>query len=148
VAHTFLLEPGRWALQGNWLERDQMPIALKGMTLVAWGRDNWFTMVTRLVFPGTEHAEMTLQYKGRLDAGERQYAFVLQHNHLGRIEGEGWVAPETIIQRYWVLDDRQRRTGFETLHRIDQDTYYLSSGVLSGHFLISTMEASLERQPN
>jgi hypothetical protein len=147
VEHSFLLEPGRWILQGSWLERNGMPISVKGMTLVAWGRDNWFTMVTRLVFPGSDRSEITLQYKGRLDAGERQYAFVLQHNLLGRVEGEGWVAPETIVQRYWVLGDRQRRSGFETLHRIDDNTYYLSSGILAGHYLTSTMEASLERQP-
>ncbi len=147
MEHSFLLEPGRWILQGSWLERNGMPISVKGMTLVAWGRDNWFTMVTRLVFPGSDRSEITLQYKGRLDAGERQYAFVLQHNLLGRVEGEGWVAPETIVQRYWVLGDRQRRSGFETLHRIDDNTYYLSSGILAGHYLTSTMEASLERQP-
>jgi hypothetical protein len=48
VAHTFLLEPGRWAMQGNWLERNGMTISVKGMTLVAWNRDNWFTMATKL----------------------------------------------------------------------------------------------------
>jgi hypothetical protein len=71
---------------------------------------------------------------------------LLQHNILGQVEGEGWIGLDTIVQHYWVLGDRQRRSGFETLHRISEDTYYLSSGILTGHFLTNTMEASLERQ--
>ncbi|GAB1541290.1 hypothetical protein NUACC21_39610 [Scytonema sp. NUACC21] len=148
MAHSFLLEPGRWILQGTWLERNGMPISVKGMTLVAWNRDNWFTMATKLIFPGSEHSEIALQYKGRLDRGERQYTFLLQHNLLGQVEGEGWIGIETIVQRYWVLGDRQRRSGFETLHKVSDNTYYLTSGILSGHFLTSTMEANVERQIN
>jgi hypothetical protein len=147
VAHTFLLEPGRWTIQGSWLERHGLPISLKGMTLVAWNRDNWFTMATKLIFPGSDRQEISLQYKGRLLEGERQYTFLLQHSILGQVEGEGWIGLDTIVQRYWVISDRQRRSGFETMHRISNETYYLSSGVMAGHFLTSTMEASLERQP-
>jgi len=146
VAHTFLMEAGRWTLQGNWLERNGMPIAVKGRTLVGWSRDNWFTMVTKLVFPGTDHEEIAFQYRGRLDSGERHYTFVLQHSLLGRVEGEGWVAQESIVQRYWVLGDRQRRSGFETMYRVDENTYHLSSGIMAGHYLTNTMEAVLERQ--
>lgn len=126
-----------------------MPIAVKGKTLVAWSRDDWFTMVTKLIFPGTAgREEISFQYRGRLDAGERQYTFVLQHSSLGRVEGEGWLAQDSIVQRYWVLGDRQqRRSGFETLYRVDSNTYHLSSGMMAGHYLISTMEAILERQP-
>ncbi|MEL6247513.1 MAG: hypothetical protein AAFR15_05810, partial [Cyanobacteria bacterium J06627_15] len=76
---------------------------------------------------------------------DRQYTFVLQHSSLGRVEGEGWVAPESIVQRYWVLSDRQRRTGFETLYRIEADKYHYSSGIMAGHYLTSTMEAVVER---
>lgn len=151
MAHTFLIEVGRWTLQGNWLERDKMPIPVKGKTLVGWSRDDWFTMVTKLVFPNDEEGEprddISLQYRGRVDSGERRYTFVLQHSQLGRVEGEGWIAPESIVQRYWVLGDRQRRTGFETLHRIDDNKYYMSSGLMEGHYLASAMEATLERQP-
>ncbi|NJL86248.1 MAG: hypothetical protein HC886_10095 [Leptolyngbyaceae cyanobacterium SM1_1_3] len=140
------MEPGRWIIQGNWLERDSMPISVKGRTLIAWGHDDWFTMVTKLSFPNTALAEIALQYRGRLTGGERQYTFVLQHSLLGRVEGEGWIAPESIVQRYWVLDDRQRRTGFETLYCVGGDKYHLSSGIMAGHYLTSAMEATLERQ--
>jgi len=146
VAHTFLMEAGRWTLQGSWLERDGLPVTVKGKILVAWSRDNWYTMVTKLMFPGTEREEISFQYRGRLNAGERQYTFVLQHSLLGRVEGEGWIAPESIVQRYWVLGDRQRRTGFEALHQLDNNKYRLSSSVMAGHYLTSTMEASVERQ--
>ncbi len=149
MAHTFLMQEGRWILQGNWLERDGLPIAVKGKTLVAWSQENWFTWVTKLSFPDTERQEIAFQYRGRLDAGERQYTFVLQQSLLGRVEGEGWVAPESIVQRYLVLggeDDRQRRSGFETIYRIDDNTYHLASGILAGYALVSMMEAVLHRQ--
>ena len=146
VAHTFLLEPGRWTMEGNWLERHGMPISVKGMTLVAWSRDNWFTMATKLIFQSSDRSEISLQYKGRLDNGERQYSFLLQHNVLGKIEGEGWIGVDTIMQHYWVIGDRQRRSGFETIHRISEQTYYLSSTFMAGHVLTNTMEASLQRQ--
>ncbi|MBD2500056.1 hypothetical protein [Anabaena azotica] len=145
MGHTFLLEPGRWKIQGSWLERNDLPITVRGMILVAWNRDNWFSMAAKLVFPGSDRPEISLQYKGRLHQGERQYTFLLQHSILGQVEGEGWIGLDTIVQRYWVMSDRQRRSGFETMHRVCEDSYYLSSGVMSGHFLTSTMEASLER---
>jgi hypothetical protein len=145
VTHSFLIDPGRWTLQGNWLERDANPITVKGKILVAWNRDYWFTMVTKLMFPGGELEDIALQYKGRLTASDRQYTFVLQHSFLGRVEGEGWIAPDSIIQRYWVLSDRQRRTGFETLYRLTEDQYHFSSGIMAGHYLTSTMEAVVER---
>ncbi len=150
MAHTFLLQSGRWALEGSWLGRDGLPTLVRGKTLVGWGRDAWFTMVTKLIFPelpDSEHKELALQYRGRLDSAERQYTFILSHSQLGSIEGEGWIAPDSIVQRYWVLNDRQRRSGFETLRRLDDDRYYLSSGIMAGHYLISIMEANLERQP-
>lgn len=128
------------------MERDAMPINVKGRTLIAWSRDDWFTMVTKLIFPDAEMETISQQYRGRLDSDERQYTFVLQHSLLGRVEGEGWIVPESIIQRYWVLGDRQRRTGFETLRRIDENQYYLSSGIMAGHYLTSAMEAILSRQ--
>lgn len=146
MSHTFLMEAGRWTLQGSWLDRDTMPVTVKGRILIAWSRDNWYTMVTRLSFPGIDREEITFQYRGRLTSGDRQYTFVLQHSLLGRVEGEGWVAPESIVQRYWVLDDRQRRTGFETLHRLSENSYCLSSSIMAGHYLASTMEATIERQ--
>lgn len=146
MSHTFLLEEGRWTLQGYWLDRDGFPIAVKGRILIAWSRDNWYTMITKLAFPGTERDEIAFQYRGRMNGGDRQYTFVLQHSSLGRIEGEGWIAPESIVQRYWVLGDRQRRTGFETLHQLDENRYCLSSSIMAGHYLTSTMEGIVERQ--
>lgn len=128
------------------MERDRLPTPVKGKILIAWSRDDWFTMVMKMVLPDTEPAEMALQYRGRLTSGDVQYTFVLQHSLLGRVEGEGWVAPDSIIQRYWALGDRQRRTGFETLYRLDSDRYHLSSGIMTGHYLTSAMEATLHLQ--
>ena len=146
MTHSFLLEAGRWTLTGTWIERNQMPTTVKGKTIVAWGQNNWFTMVTKLVFPDIERPEISYQYKGRLDNGERQYTYVLQQSILGRVEGEGWVGLESIIQRYWVLGDRQRRSGFETFYKVNADRYQYSGGILAGHYLTSTIEGTLHRQ--
>ena len=147
MEHTFLLQPGRWTLEGNWLERDGTPLNVKGRTIVAWSREEWFTMVTKLIFPGSDRSEIAFQYRGRLDKGERQYTFLLNHSNFGSVEGEGWIGLNSIVQQYWVLgNNKQRHSGFETLYQVNQDTYCVSSGTMSGHFLTSTMEASLERQ--
>jgi hypothetical protein len=103
-------------------------------------------MVTKLVFPEQERPEIAFQYRGHIDEDVRRYTFVLMHSSLGRVEGEGWIAPESIVQRYWVLGDRQRRSGFETIYRLNADTYHLSSAVMAGHYLTSAMEATLTRQ--
>jgi len=144
MEHTFLMESGKWSLSGHWLERDLPPIPIEGKTIVAWSQENWFTMVTKLVFPEGDRPDISLQYRGRLD-NERQYTFVLQHSELGRVEGEGWIAMRSIVQRYWVLGDKQRRTGFEASQQISNNAYYLSSSIMSGHYLTSTMEAKMER---
>jgi len=146
VAHTFLVQPGKWTLEGNWIDRDSMPIAVKGRTLVGWSKDNfWFTMVTKLTFPNSDREELTMAYKGRIDSDERRFTYVADDSALGKIEGEGIIAPDSIIQRYWVMGDRRARTGFQTLYRRDNNSYSLASGLISGQNLESTMEAVLTR---
>jgi hypothetical protein len=149
VAHTFLVQPGKWTLEGNWVESDSMPTRVKGRTLVGWSRDNfWFTMVTKLTFPDCDREELTMTYKGRIDPDERRFTFVMDDNFLGKVEGEGIIGPDSIIQRYWVMGDKKMRTGFQTLYRRDINTYSLASGIIAGQNLESTMEAILTRHMN
>lgn len=153
MAHSFLLEPGKWTLQGTWLTRDALPVPVKGKILVAWKQSNCFRVVTKLSFPENadgKRDDIVTQSRGRMTSQERQYTFVLQHSLLGQVEGEGWIAPESIVQRYWGLSDKQRaqqrRSGFETLRQISPERYYFSGGEMSGHYLASTIEAELIRQ--
>jgi len=146
VAHSFLLEPGRWKLQGNWLTRESLPTPVKGKLLVAWKQDDCFMVATKLSFLEGDQDEIVLQSRGRMTSHERQYTFVLQHSQLGQVEGEGWISPESIVQRYWGRTGKQRATGFETLRQISADRYHFSSGIILGHYLTSTMEAELVRQ--
>ena len=147
MAHSFLLEPGRWTLQGTLLTREALPTPVKGKLLVAWKPDGCFVIATKLSFPEDERADdVVIQARGRMTQQERQYTFVLQHSLLGQVEGEGWIAPESIVQRYWGLSDKQRRTGFETLRQVSPERYLFSSGVMAGHYLTSTIEAELARQ--
>jgi len=146
VAHTFLVQPGKWTLEGNWVERDSMPIRVVGRTLVGWSRDNfWFTMVTKLTFPDSDREELTMAYKGRIDSDERRFTFVVDDSSLGKVEGEGIIGPDSIIQRYWVIGDKKMRTGFQALHRRDSNIYSFASGIIAGQNLESTMEAVLTR---
>jgi hypothetical protein len=89
--------------------------------------------------------ELTFTYRGYLGFQQNQYTFVLKHNILGNLEGNGWITPTWIMQRYWVLNDRQRRQGFETLYQETADTYRLCTGLTQGHQIISTLEATLVR---
>ncbi|MGL5083213.1 MAG: hypothetical protein ACRC8A_17155 [Microcoleaceae cyanobacterium] len=150
MAHTFLVVPGKWMLEGQWLERNRLPIPVRGKTLVAWDQNDWFRMVMQLIFPGHEHEDIVLQYRGRFDSTNRQYTFILQHSELGNVEGEGLVGPESIVQRYWVLgNEQQRRSGLEILRRIENNRYSYSSVSMGGANmnLISVLEATLERKP-
>jgi hypothetical protein len=123
-----------------------MPTRVKGKTLVGWSRDNyWFTMVTRLTFPDSDREELTMAYKGRIDSDERSFTFVVDDSYLGKVEGEGIVGPDSIIQRYWVIGDKKMRTGFQTLFRRDSNTYSWSGGIIAGQNLESTMESILTR---
>ena len=146
MTHRFLVEAGRWIIDGQWLERDAPPIAVKGATAVAWSSDNWFTIATKLLFPSGYGSDITFQYRGRLNDGQRQYTYILQQSGLGKAEGEGWISSDSLVQRYWVLGDSQRRSGFETFYRLDEGTYHLSSAILSGHYLTRLMEVRLVRQ--
>ena len=146
MTHNFFMEAGKWNLEGHWIEKDQMPIVVKGKTLIAWNVDNWFTMVTKLVFPDHNKENITFQYKGRLETGKTHYTYLLNQSMLGQVEGEGWLGVNSIIQRYWVLSDRQRRSGFETFYQANENTYYYSGGIRTGLSLTSMMEAVLTRQ--
>ena len=146
VTHTCLVQPGKWTLEGNWIEGDSMPIRVKGKTLVGWSRDNyWFTMVTKLTFPDSDRSELTTAYKGRIDSDERRFTFMVDDSSLGKVEGEGIIGPDSITQRYWVMGDKKVRTGFQTLYRRDPNIYYLVSGIVAGQNLESTMEVCLTR---
>lgn len=145
MAHSFLIEAGRWFFEGNMVERDKKPIPIKGGTIVSWNEENWFTMVTNLVFPGSERNDIQFEYRGHLRRDEQQYTYVLKQSVLGRIEGEGLIGPQSIVQRYWVLGDKKRRHGFETFFKVNENTYYLSSGIMAGQYIASTMEATLKR---
>lgn len=146
MSHSFLLEAGVWIIKGNWLERDRATIEVEGKTIISWDRDNWFAIATKLIFPNSDREDISYQCRGHLGNNERYYTYVLKQSLLGRIEGEGWLARESIVQRYWVLEDRKRRTGFETFYRVNDNTYVLSSGILSGYHLTNTMEAKIKRQ--
>jgi hypothetical protein len=148
--HTFLMAEGRWKLEGNWLlDREGSSVPIHGRLIVAWNAEDWFNLVGKICLPPSpdmKHPfdETTFQSRGHFSAAG-QYTFMLQHSHFGKIEGEGWVLPDSIVQRFWMLGDRENRTGLEHLYRIDSDHYHWSSSIMKNHSLVSTMEATLER---
>jgi hypothetical protein len=104
-------------------------------------------MATRLTFPEQAHPEVTMQYRGKISPDDQRYTFVLQHSQLGRVEGEGWVGPMSIVQRYWVLSDRDKRTGLENLRWLTDRRYCFTSSIMAGNTLISSLEATCDRLP-
>ncbi len=155
VKHTFLLEPGRWTLEGLWCEANLTPLSIKGTVMISWNQPNWFCWHQQLKFPNTKQiseqnhlskqCELTFVYQGYLAFPQNQYTFVLKHNILGNLEGNGWINSTWIIQRYWVLNDRKRRQGFETLYQESTGSYRLCSCLTYGHQIMSTLEATLVR---
>ncbi|NBD33097.1 MAG: hypothetical protein GVY17_09075 [Cyanobacteria bacterium] len=155
MTHTFLLEPGQWILKGVWCEANVNPLSVEGTVTILWNQPNWFRCHKQLKFPdhqtqpnfdySLKSPELILTYRGYLGYQQTQYTFVLKHNILGNLEGNGWMTPTWIMQRYWVLNDRKRRQGFETLYQETADTYRLCSGLNQGHQIMSTLEATLVR---
>jgi hypothetical protein len=150
--HTFLMNDGRWQLKGHYLmHREGICVPVQGKVMVAWNSDDWFSLVGKLTRPSVlketgDTTDITLQYRGHTTIATRQqYTFVLQHSQYGQTEGEGWLMPDSIVQRFWILGDREQRIGLERFYRISADRYTWSSSILTGHSLISTVEASLER---
>jgi hypothetical protein len=153
VDHTFLMTNGRWSLTGHWLLAQGGPLLpIHGKLMVAWNDAEWFSLVGKISIPSpldesaSNHpTEITLQYRGHI-LSEQQYTFVVQHSYLGHIEGEGWLMPNSIVQRFWMIGDRERRTGLDQIYRMDDDHYHWSSSTMTSHALVSTMDATLERR--
>lgn len=155
MTHTFLLEPGQWHLKGVWCESNLQPISIEGIVSILWSQPNWFSWNKQLKISNSEElnlksrylseSELSLTYRGYLGFRQSQYTFVLKHNLLGDLEGNGWITPSAIIQRYWVLNDRKRRQGFETLSQETENTYHFCSCLTQGHQMINTIEARLNR---
>lgn len=146
MTHRFLLEPGSWSFDGYWLAKNEIPSSVRGRSVITWKQENWFTMVSKLVLDNNYQEEIALKYKGHLDSEGKYYTYVLQHSLWGRVEGEGWIGPTSIVQCYWLIGTTQRHTGFDTFYRLDEHTYHFSSGILAGHHLKNTMEVTLKRQ--
>ncbi|TVQ48111.1 MAG: hypothetical protein EA365_02320 [Gloeocapsa sp. DLM2.Bin57] len=146
MTHSFLVETGQWLVNGSWFERNQTPLTVNGSIDIRWSEQNWFTMNLELSFPGSDREDIISKYRGHFHEAAYQYTYVLKQNLLGKIEGEGWIAFDSIVQRYWVIGDRQRRSGFETFYRINSSSYHLSGAIITGAFISSTIEATLERQ--
>lgn len=146
MAHTFLLESGRWIIRGNWFDKNQNQISITGGTIVAWDQPNWFSVKTKLVFDQKNLPDIDYELKGYLPHKAGKYKYIsLNHSMLGKIEGEGWVGFNSIVQRYLVLNDNTRQNGFETLFCLDENTYHFNSSISTGNILTSNMEAFLER---
>lgn len=155
MTHTFLLEPTQWILNGFLCEHNLPPFAVKGTVSIFWHQPHWFTWSTKLTLPEDsptnrknlffDTQELLLNYQGYLGEQQTQYTFVLKHNVLGTLEGSGWITPNAIIQRYWVLNDRKRRQGFETLDRQTENSYRYCSCFTQGHQMGVVLEATLTR---
>ncbi len=145
MTHTFLLEPSSWIIKGTWQDKNRQPIPFNGATIITWDKSSWFLVKTKLVFPQSDRSEIIFEYKGCLPEHKSKYAYVLKRSDYERIEGEGWVTNDSIIQRYWVLNNERRLNGFETFFCLDQGTYHLTTGMMAGNHLINTFEGILER---
>lgn len=151
INHTFLMAEGRWTLQGHWLVQPNGPlIPVAGKLMVVWQSETWFTLVGKIApiqsqLPDdvTPPPSITLQYRGHIGVSEQQFTYMLQHSHLGQIEGQGWILPHSIVKRFWILGDADGRTGIEHFCCIDSNHYSWSSSLMAGHTLLSTLEAQL-----
>lgn len=145
MTHTFLLEPSSWIIKGSWLEKNRRSNSFKGATIITRDASNWFLVKTKIVFIGCDRPEINLEYKGFLPPDKTQYAYVLNRSDVEKIEGEGWISDDSIIKRFWVLGSNRRLNGFETFYQLDDNTYHLTSAMMTGNHLLYTFEGVLSR---
>ena len=131
-------------MEGQYHTKDENRVALRGFITISWKREYWFKMVTQLSIGESSPLEIVAKCKGHLDRSRKSYTYVLQHNILGNIEGEGWLGSDSIVQHYWIVGATQRSLGFDTFYRLSEDTYHFTSVFLESHNLTSTMEATLK----
>ena len=146
MAHSFLIEAGYWSVEGYWLKSNSSPISIKGGIQTAWKRDNWFKITASLICDDDTETKIIYQCRGNLNYEEKHYTYVSQHSLLGNIEGEGRLRSQSIVQYYWFIGAVTNQKGLDTYYRVDQNTYYLTSNLLDGHSINSTIEATLKRR--
>ncbi|MDJ0742809.1 MAG: hypothetical protein QNJ32_05540 [Xenococcaceae cyanobacterium MO_167.B27] len=144
MTHSFLLQPGRWSINGYFRQKEEIPVTVRGFILITWKQEYWFKMVTQLILNNQSQSEIICKYKGHLDNDRKSYTYVLQHSILGNIEGEGWISSQSIIQYHWIVGASHRRTGMDTFYYLSEDVYHLTSVILESHNLSSVMEATLK----
>ena len=145
MAHSFLIDPGYWNVSGYWLKPNLAPIVLEGGIQTTWKRANWFKVTTSLTCKDESATKIIYQSRGNLNYEEKSYTYVAQHNLLGNIEGEGRLNSCSIIQYCWFMETANYQKGLDTYYQIDQNTYFLTSSILDGHSIKSTIEATLKR---
>lgn len=143
MTHSFLIEAGYWNVEGYWL-KPSLAIPLNGGMNITW-KANWFKLTTSLVGDDESATKIVYQCRGNLNYEEKYYTFVAQHSLFGNIEGEGRFNSQSIVQYYWFIGTANQQKGLDTYYRIDPDTYYLTSSILGGHGIKSTIEATLKR---
>lgn len=151
MGHTFLLQPGSWIIKGHSSDKNQHSIPFKGATIIVWDQSSWFTIKTKLVFDIKQQtsseikSNLEFEYKGFLPENKRSYSYVLTRTDFDKIEGEGLITKDSIIQRYWMLEDTRRRAVLETIFQLDEDSYHFSSTMMAGNNIINVIEGILQR---
>ncbi len=146
MTHTFFLEPSSWIIKGRWLQKNKLSIPLNVASIITWEQSSWFYIKTKMVFPQSDRPDINFEYKGCLPSHKTQYAYVLKRSDFENIEGEGWITDDSIIQRYWVLNNDRGLNGFETFFCLDENTYHMTSGMMTGNHLLCTFEGILQRR--
>ena len=142
--HLFLVKSAQWTVNGHLFDKNKDFKQVKGLITVSWKREKWFDMKTQLSLGKSDSQDIVAKSKGHFDNQGKSYSYVLKHNVLGNIEGEGFLNLESITQYYWLVSSSQRCLGVDNFYRIDENTYHLSSLFLESHNFESNMEATLK----
>lgn len=131
-------------MNGRLSNKNRESRQLEGLITISWKREKWFDMKTQISLGKSGTQDIVAKCKGHFDNQGKSYSYVLKHNVLGNIEGEGFLNLESIIQYYWLVNSSRRCLGVENFYRIDENTYHMSSLFLESHNFESNMEATLK----
>jgi hypothetical protein len=143
MRHTFLYEPGVWALSGMFWSAEAQGIAVEGRTEISHGRECWMLAgrMRVLASPPVEFVSVyTIEPPGRDELASKWSS---ENATLGRLHGVVAIAGPTILSLY--RSEHGGYQGTEHLRQLTSDQYEAYGMLLMDDRRLSSWHLTLTR---
>jgi hypothetical protein len=128
MAHTFLLEPGRWKVEGTYYDEYRTPRQARGELAMDHFADRWQQSSQVKV---ADHVQPSISEQWQLDPNQvNQYGMIpwqAEHSQCGPCQGHFSILDEIILGYYQSIDERYLGSAY--WQRIDAGTYEVNGSL-------------------